>query len=472
MKKISVGLSVLAGLTIGLSSCNDDDNESVAQSNNIVQEGETSVATTKFNVTIRNTVNFLNTIVFNTPYGETSPGPNPEVGGKYKVTFKAVPGTKLSFATMNAKSNDWFYAPVESGIELFNEAKEPITGDVTGKVYLWDSGTEEEDMATQAAVNPNTGAPDDDTNVRAVKISVVEDMKAELAYDSTSKEFTLTLTNLLGGENGIVLTPGLVVLHAQEAPLFRRGTADLGYGLKEIAEDGNPSVLYDWFKKEGTNAGALLRMSASLAKFSPALVYAFDGSNEAKDPFFTQGEAAKTNSGLEELAEDGDRKVAYNYIKNELGIPVAKSNETEPIGPGEEFTFTLEVPTNNNYKFTMLSMFVPSNDWFISHNTAGLDLFDGDGNPMTYTNAGTKLYLYDAGTEIDEPVGAGEYQVVSQSGPNSGPADSNTAIRRVASLEDGQFGKGIVSGGSPGVVWKNDSRGGYNLIEIDIVPEQ
>ena len=163
--------------------------------------------------------------------------------------------------------------------------------------------------------------------------------------------------------------------------------------------------------------------------------------------------------------------VAYEYIKNTLQIPVANSEQDGPIGPGGEFTFTIEVPNNPNYKLSFATMFVPSNDWFISHNTAGLALFNENGQPISAEGVGAKTYLYDAGTEVDEPVGDGIYQVGVQSGPNTGPADSNTLVRRVASLEDGQFGKGTVSGNAAGVVWNNDPRGGYNLIELDITPQ-
>jgi len=122
-------------------------------------------------------------------------------------------------------------------------------------------------------------------------------------------------------------------------------------------------------------------LSSSFARFSPALAYAFNAKDGAKDPVFTQGEQAKANSGLEQLAK------------------------MMPAGPGEEINFQLTVPTNANYKFSFLTMFVPSNDWFLSHNTDGLELFDVDGTPLEYRNAGSKAYLYDAGTEEDEPVG-------------------------------------------------------------------
>ncbi|WP_010523340.1 spondin domain-containing protein [Aquimarina agarivorans] len=476
MKNLVKKVLVLAGM-LAILSCQDDDiavAENPEAPSGEVMDDVAEIATTTFDVTIRNTVNILNTKVFNTPVGAAEPGPAAAKDAYYEIDFKAAPGTYLSFATMQAATNDWFFAPKESGIKLFDDSGAPVTGDVTSQIYLWDSGTENEDPEFIAtAPNGQTeGEPDADTSVRVVKEDVTPYLKVDLAWNSTTKTFTLKLINVVGNEAAkpIILTPGLIVLHAQKAALFSVGEPDRGFGLKEIAEGGMPKKLYDWFKEEGTTEGAFLRMSASLVKFSPALIYAFDGKEGAKDPFFTQGEAAVVNSGLEELAEDGNRSVAYNYIKDELNIPVAASNEEMPIGPGQEFTFTIEVPTNKDYKFSLLTMLVPSNDWFISHNTAGLALFDEEGNPMTYSNAGTKTYLYDAGTEADQPIGAGNYQASIQMGPNEGPADADTTVRRVPMIMDGQFGKDVVIGGGAGVTWNGDPRGGYNFIEVDITP--
>ncbi len=482
MKKLKFSLLTLASV-MAFISCSDDDATQQID-NNPVAENVT------FDVTIRNAVNFLNSIVFNTAVGATEAGPIGMVGGQYQISFKAVPGAKLSFATMNATTNDWFYAPSESGVDLFDDTV-PVTGDITSQIRLWDSGTEIDQPVGAGAdqprnqSGPNTGAADPINSVRVVDTDVTDQISAELSYaDGT---FTLTLTNLVGANGnvdltstdefastdfngGVILTPGVVVLHAQDNPLFLSGTADRGVGLEEIAEDGNPGPLNDWFTETAEGSDAFLRLSSSLARFSPALAYAFNGAEGATDPVFSQGDSVVEGSGLEELAEDGNRMVAYNYIKDQLQIPVALGDKMMPTGPGGEITFELTVPKEVGYKFSFLTMFVPSNDWFLSHNTAGLDLFDENGEPLTYDRQGTKTYMYDAGTEEDEPVGGGEFQVVSQTGPNVGPADDDTTIRRVASLEDGQFGKGTVSGNGAGVIWNGDDRGGYNLLELSIVP--
>ena len=78
--------------------------------------------------------------VFDTPIGAKSPGPITP-GAAYEFTISAMPGDRLSLTTMMGQSNDWFYAPAESGIALFKNGK-PINGDVTAQIILWDVGTE------------------------------------------------------------------------------------------------------------------------------------------------------------------------------------------------------------------------------------------------------------------------------------------------------------------------------------------
>lgn len=426
-------------------------------------------AKTRFTVTITNKINYLGTKVFNTPAGASAPGPVTAANGYYSVNFKAVPGTKLSFVTMSAATNDWFYAPKMTGIDLFDASGNPITGDISSQIYLWDAGTEEEDPATIAtAPNGGTaGSPDDDNTVRVVKDDVTPYLRTELSYNSSTKYFTLKLTNLVGatGSTPIILTPGLTVLHAQNAPLFTVGQPDRGYGLKEIAEAGKPMPLYQWFNAAGSQ-GAPLRLSSSYTVFSPAVLYAF---STTKDPWFVQGQQAKASSGVEEIAEDGNNQVAYNYLKG-LGLPVAKSNETVPVKPGESLTFTIEVPQGLDYKLGFGTMLVDTNDWFISYNNNGVALFDGSGNAFSGTSESDETYLFDAGTEADEEVGFGANQAPRQSGSNTGAADSNNLIRRVSTLNDVQFGKGAINS-TPGVTWSDDPRGGYNLIEVNIQPQ-
>ena len=441
----------------------------------------TALETTTFNVTISNVTNYLNVSVFNTPVGATDPGPLTVNGAAYEVSFQAVPGTKMTPITMMGNSNDWFAAPTDlAGIDLFPNGQALNGVDIADQLSLYDLGTEADgDPSSFPPAGANVGPADANNLVRLVdgRGTADEYFTAVVTYaagpQNEAGTFTLTITAINAPDpgqaasqnNGFVVTPGMVVLHALPEPLFTLGQPDRGVGLEAIAEDGMPGELYNWFTETGTN-GAPLRLASSLSVFSPGLIYAF---NTEKDPWFTQGEAAKAGSGLEELAEDGMNQPAVDYI-TDLGLPAVASNETVNIGPGEDLTFTITVPQNQNYKLAIGTMFVQTNDWFISYNNNGVALFDANGTPFSGTSESDETYLFDAGTEEDEAVGFGIYQAPRQDGPNEGPADANTATRRVSELNDVQFGKGLITNG-PGVTYLRDPRGGYNVIRVDIQPQ-
>lgn len=75
------------------------------------------------------------------PVGETQAGP--ALPGKaFEFSFTAKHGERLTLAMMFGQSNDWFYAPGEKGIALWDSKGMPISGDVTSQLMLWNAGTE------------------------------------------------------------------------------------------------------------------------------------------------------------------------------------------------------------------------------------------------------------------------------------------------------------------------------------------
>jgi hypothetical protein len=111
---------------------------------------------------------FLAGDVFNTPVGSEAPGPILP-GKKYQFSFQASPGDALSFASMLAATNDVFIAPGPTGIQLFDEEREPISGDISDQLAVWDAGTEANE---EPGIGPNTvtnqpaadtGEPGEDT---------------------------------------------------------------------------------------------------------------------------------------------------------------------------------------------------------------------------------------------------------------------------------------------------------------------
>ena len=130
--------------------------------------------------------------VFDTPVGDDKPGP--ALPGKaYEFHFQASPAERLTLTTMLGQSNDLFYAPDDGGIALFENGR-PISGDITGRLHLWDAGTEvnEEpgfgpDQAPRQAA-PNTG-PSERQPVRRI-----EDVKDGFTYPSVDQVLRVTIS--------------------------------------------------------------------------------------------------------------------------------------------------------------------------------------------------------------------------------------------------------------------------------------
>lgn len=444
---------VAAGLVF--SSCNDENNSTVVEQ------------TTTFKVTLKNVINYLSV----KKIGDDMPLKT--AGAYFETKFKATKGTYLSFANMFAQSNDWFFATRPTGIKLW-DGDTPKTGDISNYINVWDAGTETDEAFLTDFPNtkytapnqsaPNTGPADSDPNVRDTGRDIRNYLTASLAYDASTRYFTLKIVKVDRSSlhNPGFVTPGVLVVHTLPNALFEAGKPVRKNGLESLAEDGNPKALYDWFNEKGS-LGAPLRLSSSYTPFSPGVAYAFSSS---KDPLFTQGEAVKANSGVKELAESGTNQAAYDYLKGE-NITVAKSEQPGGVAPGSELTFTIQAKPGDKLGFA--TMFVKSNDWIISYNNNGVELFDGT-TPRTGELESVNTYLFDVGTEKDETIGFGEYQPMGTKGSMSAGPDTNTTIRRVAEIDDVQFGKGEIKS-APGVTAGGDPRGGYNLIKVYVTPQ-
>jgi Spondin_N len=131
-------------------------------------------------------------VVFNTPVGASSPGPITP-GAAYEFTFSASAGDRLSLTTMMGQSNDWFYAPAESGIDLFKNGT-GISGDITSQMVLWDAGTEvDQEPGIGSDQGPRQKAP----NTGAAENGVVrnaKDVKYGGAYTDVSRVMRVTIT--------------------------------------------------------------------------------------------------------------------------------------------------------------------------------------------------------------------------------------------------------------------------------------
>lgn len=363
-----------------------------------LKKGKMSLSET-FTVTIENvleTYDFFESGVFNTPVGADGPGPLLP-GHSFSAKFHGSVGHKLSFATMYVKSNDLFYGPADTGIDLFNglftgEKEETI--DITDMVYLWDAGTEVNQEPGVGAGQPLNGnaavAVDPDNSVRMENDiydygMVDENIKVTLWYDGID-EFKLTIENLAASLTP--LAPGVCVVHTQDYPLFQASQPDYGHGLEALAEDGAAGTLGNYLD---TNSGY----------DSPFAPGAWVVHNKNK-PIFDSYKA-DFGHGLEALAEDGMAGYLADWLNNK-GRQTAGTFSATP--PGETTTFTIDVKGGEYLSFA--TMLVHTNDLFFSPDERGIRLFKGN-TPMT-GEITEYIGLWDAGTEVNEYPGAGIHQ--------------------------------------------------------------
>jgi hypothetical protein len=108
---------------------------------------------------------------FTMPEGASGAGPA-RPGSAYTFQVMARPGERLSLVTMFGMSNDWFFGSAPEGIALFDDAGQPISGDLSAALRLYDVGTE---LDEEFGIGPHTGPqqasaddglPDTNTQVR------------------------------------------------------------------------------------------------------------------------------------------------------------------------------------------------------------------------------------------------------------------------------------------------------------------
>jgi hypothetical protein len=129
----------------------------------------------------------------NDPTGEVPGAPPIAPGGAFEFEVNATQGQRLSFATMFVPSNDLFFAPGSEGISFWEDGN-PVSGDVTDQVTLWDAGTETNqepgfgpDQAP-AQSEPNQG--DDEGGV----VRPVSEVDDGFEYPSVSDSIRVTVT--------------------------------------------------------------------------------------------------------------------------------------------------------------------------------------------------------------------------------------------------------------------------------------
>ena len=388
---------------------------------------------------------------FDTPVGAAQPGPI-FPGDAYEISFTAGPnvtpgsGMRFSFATMFIQSNDLFYTFPADGLALYDAQGRARTGDVTGELVLYDAGTEVNE-APGAGPNqaprqsgPDTGTPEngvlgriDDGQPdragftypdRADVIRVTLDHDGETAFTVRIENVSTgaTLPTPDGGSVAVPLSPGGWAVHVDAVDFFASGQPASG-GIEAIAEDGSPGAL----------AGELGPLTGVTVPLSPGTAAV-----HTSDVRFFQGGAA-ASEGIEAIAEDGSPGALTAALQSVTGIREAVSFTTPegaaapaPIGPGGSYAFEVDAVPGDRLSFA--TMYIQSNDLYLSFAGEGLPLFSGQ-TPVS-GDVSDQVRLYDAGTERDQEPGVGLDQAPRQAGPDTGAAEGGT-ITRVVGTDDG-----------------------------------
>ena len=385
-------------------------------------EDESMEDATVLTVTIENVAEFPvgDSGVFAVPSGSDEPGPALP-GSAYSFTVAATPDQRLSFATMLVQSNDWFFAPRPEGIALYDDDGNPISGDVTDQVYVFDAGTEIDQPLGEGAdqaprqAGPDTGDADPDNTVRELDRSA-RDYVAVVVEPLGDGLFEVTITN--DSQMALVpspLAPGVYAAHTGAVSLFTIGEADGGNGLEGLAEDGDAAPLAEFL-------GGVTGTTTPLAPGAYA-------AHTDEVAFYELG-TPDARLGLEAIAEDGDPAAFADALggldavghSGAFTMPVG-ADEPGPLLPGGSYTF--EVPVTEGERLSFATMFVQSNDWIIATPEGGLDAASIDGD------ISDQLVIVDVGTEADQTPGVGADQAPRQAGPDTGDTDPDDTVRLV-----------------------------------------
>jgi len=206
--------------------------------------------------------------------------------------------------------------------------------------------------------------------VRAVTLTAafLAAAQAAMAQDQPTK-FTIKVENISRGEAlklstgktaPFVSAPVLWAVHGGSAnPLFVGGRLDAGNGLETLAETGNPGPLL----RSVTRAGGIASVGAD-------------------------------------------------------DLPVGAAAHG-PIPPGQGYQF--EISAVPGQSLSVAWMFGQSNDLFYA-NDRPIALFDAAGKPVR-GDMTPQLFLWDAGTEVNEEPGLGPNQGPRQKTPEAGLAE-------------------------------------------------
>lgn len=105
-----------------------------------------------------------------------------------------------------------------------------------------------------------------------------------------------------------------------------------------------------------------------------------------------------------------------------------------PVTPGKTYKFTIDA--GRKQKLYFASMLAATNDLFFAPDGNGIPLYLENGTPIT-ADVTSQVYLWDAGTELNEEPFLGLNTVSKQAAGNTGPVDTNTKVRKIGTVLEG-----------------------------------
>jgi hypothetical protein len=346
-------------------------------------------------------------------------------GQSTSIDFYAAKGEALSFATMYGWSNDLYFAPANPGILAYDSDGNPVQGDVSSQIRLWDNGTRVNQKPGSAVSHPGAAESRNISEVSGTDaqgntyLPASQLVKATLKYNGNSM-FTLTLQNISGGTaNETPLSPGVWSVSyiaggqlLMPAPLYSSGKATAN-GLTNIAEAGDNTQLYAYIKG----------ITGIFTPLSPTLVVIYNGID---NPVYKVGENDR-GKGLRYLAQRGVPDTLAAYLKNLKGVKAvynlaaAGTRVLLPVidgAPGGKVSQAITLASGD--RMVIATMYGFSNDWFFATDI-------GTGDLLKNRDISSTVHLYNDGTAVDQFPGAG----VTQFNLAGTPLSENTPISLV-----------------------------------------
>lgn len=118
-----------------------------------------------------------------------------KAGESIEFKFKAEEKSKLTFAGMFTESNDLFFSTKDTGIELFDSKGEPIHGDFSREIILWDAGTEKNEKPGEGNFQPKRQSKPDSGEKESNNIMIIDAVKDGFDYTNVKKTIKLIIEN-------------------------------------------------------------------------------------------------------------------------------------------------------------------------------------------------------------------------------------------------------------------------------------